>query len=321
VTKVDPADRMRGAILGQLAGDALCLGSHWYYNFADRGRIYPGGIHGFEAPVDGHYHAGKRPGDLTHYGDAAMVLLRSVAGQDRADPQDYGRRFVAAFAPETYKGYLDKPTRLTMQQFRDAGGDAAGFAFDRGADDAQNVTTSRLAPVVVRHARDPELEPIVERITRVCQNNDEAVAHALVHARILRRLLRGEALASALDAVLLGDDGPVLPALAARYGDARRMRDQSVPDATGEFGRSCYLSSSFPSTLHAALKHGDDVETALLECCRAGGDNASRCGLLGAWLGAANGVHAIPVDWLGRLGVHDEAVALTERVVTAALAG
>ena len=88
-------------------------------------------------------------------------------------------------------------------------------------------------------------------------------------------------------------------------------------EATGEFGRSCYLPSTFPSLLHAALKHGDDLPTALLECCRAGGDNASRCAVLGAWLGAVHGVRAIPAPWLERLAARTEIEALTERLLSA----
>jgi hypothetical protein len=72
---IDRSQRARGAILAQLVGDALCLGSHWYYNLADRRRIYPEGIHGFEAPIAGHYHAGRAPGEPTHYGDAALERL------------------------------------------------------------------------------------------------------------------------------------------------------------------------------------------------------------------------------------------------------
>lgn len=314
---IDREQRARGAVMAQFVGDALCLGSHWYYNLADRRRIYPDGIQGFEAPIPGHYHAGRQPGDPTHYGDAAMVLLRSVAETGRAEPRDYGRRFVALFAPETYIGYLDKPTRLTVQAFRDAGGDMEGFSFQQGADDAQNVTTSRLAPVVVRHGRDRDLDGIVERVTRVCQDNGDAVAHALVHAHVLRRLLDGEALEPALDAVIGGADGPVPETLALRYADAKAMRGVSVVDATGEFGRACYLPSTFPSLMHAALKHGDDLPTALLECCRAGGDNASRCAVLGAWLGAVHGIDAIPAPWLERLPARSEVETLTGRLLSA----
>lgn len=316
----DRRERLLGAIWGQFVGDALALGSHWHYNLAERARLYPGGIRGFERPVEGHYHAGREPGDPTHYGDAALVLLRSVALAGRADPQDYGARFVALFGDESYRGYLDKPTRLTVQAWRDHARDRPGepFDFQHGADDHQNVTTSRLAPVVVRHAEDPALETIVRAIVRVCQDNAEAIAHAQVHGRILRRLFRGEDLEPALFAVLDGRDGPLPEGLAQRWRDVQAMRGQSVVDATGELGRACYLSSSFPATLHAALRHGDEPETALLECVRAGGDNASRAAVLGAWLGAAHGLDAIPMAWRERLTHKAEIGRLAQAVVEAA---
>ena len=52
---------MRGAIWGQLVGDAYCLGTHWIYDLDELKQAYPGGVHGFEAPAADHYHAGKAP--------------------------------------------------------------------------------------------------------------------------------------------------------------------------------------------------------------------------------------------------------------------
>ena len=74
-----PQDRLRGAIWGQLVGDAFCLGSHWIYNLTELEKSFPGGVQGFEAPLEGHYHFGKQPGEQTHYGDGALVMLESVA--------------------------------------------------------------------------------------------------------------------------------------------------------------------------------------------------------------------------------------------------
>ena len=68
-------DRLRGAIWGQLVGDAFCLGSHWIYNLTELENAFPGGVHGFETPREGHYHFGKQPGDQTLYGDGALVML------------------------------------------------------------------------------------------------------------------------------------------------------------------------------------------------------------------------------------------------------
>ena len=82
--------RIRGAIWGQFAGDAFCLGSHWIYDLTELERRFPGGPQGFESPVSGHYHFGKRSGDLTHYGDGALLLLQSLAKQGRFDAVDFG---------------------------------------------------------------------------------------------------------------------------------------------------------------------------------------------------------------------------------------
>src|SRR6478752_5251927 len=87
-----PEERLRGAIWGQLAGDAFCLGSHWIYNLTELEKSYPEGIHGFEPPLEGHYHFGKHPGQQTHYGEGALVMLESVAKLGHFDESDFLHR-------------------------------------------------------------------------------------------------------------------------------------------------------------------------------------------------------------------------------------
>ena len=100
-------DRLRGAVWGQFVGDAAALGTHWIYDLTELQQLYPGGINGFEAPEEGHYHFGKKPGDQTHYGDGALVLLESLAKEGRFDARAFGRSFVEAFRPGAYSGYID----------------------------------------------------------------------------------------------------------------------------------------------------------------------------------------------------------------------
>jgi len=54
------------------------------------------------------------------------------------------------------------------------------------------------------------------------------------------------------------------------------------------------LDSSFPSVLHFAYKYGGDFESCLLANSNCGGENVARGMVLGALLGAAHGVKAIP---------------------------
>jgi len=60
-------------------------------------------IKGFETPREGHYHFGKKPGEFTHYGDAAFVMLVSVAELGRFDAADFGKWFVRKFGSPDYK--------------------------------------------------------------------------------------------------------------------------------------------------------------------------------------------------------------------------
>jgi ADP-ribosylglycohydrolase len=113
-TNITTDDRLRGMIWGQLVGDAAALGSHWIYNLSELEAAYPNGIHGFETPKAGHYHAGKSPGDFTHYGDAAVILLQSIASCGRFEAIHFGNQFIETMAPGKYSGYIDHATRGTQ---------------------------------------------------------------------------------------------------------------------------------------------------------------------------------------------------------------
>ena len=101
------ADRIRGCLWGEIVGDAMCLGSHWIYNLGEMEQKFPGGPKGFEAPPEGHYHYPKEPGDLTHYGEGALVMLESIASQGHLDLADYWLRFFEHFGSPEYVGYLE----------------------------------------------------------------------------------------------------------------------------------------------------------------------------------------------------------------------
>jgi ADP-ribosylglycohydrolase len=90
---------------------------------------------------------------------------------------------------------------------------------------------------------------------------------------------------------------------------------EEVTEATLTFGQSCPLPNSFPSALHAFLKHSDDFETAILATLRAGGDNAGRGSMLGAWLGAHLGMDAIPKDWRTKLTAESRISAALDRIL------
>lgn len=61
---------------------------------------------------------------------------------------------------------------------------------------------------------------------------------------------------------------------------------------------ACCVEDAIPAIAYLALKYSDDVEKALVVNTNLGGDNAGRGAVLGALLGAANGLAAIPTPAL-----------------------
>ena len=105
MNQISIQDRMRGAIWGQFVGDAAALGTHWIYDLQELKKRYPE-IRGFEVPHKTHYHTGKESGDFTHYGEAALEQLRSVADSQGFSAVDFGTRFIEKFAAPHYKRVL-----------------------------------------------------------------------------------------------------------------------------------------------------------------------------------------------------------------------
>ena len=321
------ANRVRGAIWGQLVGDAFCLGTHWIYDLDELRRLHPDGVHGFEAPAADHYHAGKQPGDQTHYGAAALLLLQSVAELGRVDARDFGRRFVEHFGSPACRDYRDHSTKDTLANaaaFSEAH-PGESFNYQQGGDDDQLATVSRLAPVVsllvLQGASQAELLRQVETITRVTQNNDRAVAYAQADALILAALLTGKTLHEALQPT-----EEAIPEVSPAHGEEVRQKFraaadatlQTVKDATQAFGQSCPLEHSFPSSVHCLVKHSDSYNDAMLANASAGGDSAGRAGMIGAWLGAHLGLEAVPTRWRERLTAHAAIGAAIDKILDTA---
>src|SRR3984957_11833863 len=253
-------DRLRGAVWGQFVGDAAALGTHWIYDLNELQQLYPGGINGFEAPKEGHYHFGKQPGDQTHYGDGALVLLESLAKEGKFDAKAFGSSFVEAFRPGIYSGYIDHATSGTLENFRAfANANPAGnFDFQQGADDDQLAAASRLAALIVRYWNDSNLLSIVEKATRVCQNNDQTVAYMKFNALLLSELLQRRDVHTALrraEELTLAAEPQHGREVRRKTREALEETLNEVTEATLTFGQACPLPNSFPSSIHALLKH------------------------------------------------------------------
>lgn len=312
------ADRVRGALWGGLCGDAFCLGSHWIYSLNEIAHTFPEGIVGFETPAFGHYHHGKQSGDLTHYGDAALVMLTSVAERGCFEAADFGARLLKLMIEDNYPGYRDKATLGMIANYLAHldKSPAVPFDYQQGADDDQPATVTHIAPVVVAHLGDGDLLDTLAAATRVCQNNIRAIAYTQAAGMILRNLLCGSTPESAVAETRKIMASPDMPwsEVNKRMKVACAARMLDTTEATMLFGQSCPLYSSFTAALHTTLLCQNDFTRAIRATAQAGGDSAGRAAMIGAWLGAYLGVGGVPEAWRSRLTAHDRIEADVERI-------
>jgi len=101
---VSRGDRVKGAIMGALVGDALGAGPYWFHSKEEIEAHYGPWVDNYVAPVPGRKHAGLEPGENSQAGLQIAILLESVAKCGGYDHEDYTRRFDQFLGAHDFSG-------------------------------------------------------------------------------------------------------------------------------------------------------------------------------------------------------------------------
>ncbi len=221
--------RAKNAILGALVADAAALGLHWIYD-QERIREVAGNTPEFREPDASAYegvpsffaHGKKRAGDLSHYGEQALVLLRSLVESDgELDAVHYERRFRDHFGPGgEYVGYIDSVIRDTLYNASLAEHEAIDAA-NALPFDGDEALKHRLVTKVMSNVSSyggEELRRRVEGAVRMTHDDDAIVAHAF---KILEEIQARAGYHGAEDVQMPAISK--LPALVARYAGTAEL--------------------------------------------------------------------------------------------------
>ncbi len=181
-------NRLKNTILGALIADAASLGLHWIYDQERIREVAPEEPE-FRSPtpsnyegVTGYYaHGRKQAGDLSHYGEQAIVLLRSLAANSgRYDKTHYEDLFREHFGyGGDYVGYIDHPMRDTLDNIAMAEHEALKRAEAIPFDGDENTKHRMITKVLsnVKQAKGEELRKNVEATVRLTHDDDDMVAY------------------------------------------------------------------------------------------------------------------------------------------------
>lgn len=220
-----------GRLINSLAGgwvaDAASLGLHWLYS-SERIAEIAGNTPEFLPPRAEYYtkgfgyfaHEGKQVGDVSHYGAATGVLTQSLLANNGAlDIRDYQRRFRSFFGPGGHwRGFIDNPTRITIENFnaieRDAIEQAQSCMPDGLTDKQKRILVQKVMPYTRRLSGDRLARPVREAINLTYQDREIQEAGVLLAQTIDRHLVR----TSGADDLQLPAVSKLAPLVATHYG-------------------------------------------------------------------------------------------------------
>ena len=275
---LSPASKL---ILACFAADSLSLSSHWEYDpsviqarLGRPDRLLP--------PTLTRYHAGKQAGDLTHFGDTALMTLESIRACHGAfDQQHYTRLFYQRWL--THAGYRDQATRHTLDNL--ARGLPAGHAGSAVDDDVGH--PARVFTLLACGMDEERIARAARDMCAVTQASSQCHRTAELFARWSHRLLTQQhhhhttttlpQPPTALLSAVLSDMGDEW--LTRRCTAGLQSIDQDDVQAVAYgFGSACYIRCSLPSIVHFVAKYESAVDPvlALVEDNAVGGNTAAR---------------------------------------------
>jgi ADP-ribosylglycohydrolase len=293
-------------VLASFVADALALGAHWIYDVSQIDAKF-GRMTDFQKPTPPTYHRTKERGEQTHYGDQALVLLRSVAACGGFEEEHFGRSWREFF--RTYNGYFDGATQQTLKNME------AGLAGLQAASTSDDLAgAGRIAAIVYRYRKEPDrAAENARRQTALTHNSPLVLEAAEFFSRLACRVLQGVRPIEAMQHEAA--ENAVAEPIAEWVRAGIASRSQNTRSVIGRLGQMCEIPAAFPATIHLIAAYEDRLEEGLIQNVMAGGDSAGRGLLAGLVLGAWGGPAAIPDRWLSGCAAADEINALLGKLV------
>ncbi|MDY0040748.1 MAG: ADP-ribosylglycohydrolase family protein [Desulforhabdus sp.] len=300
------SEKRKALVISSLLGDSLAMPVHWIYDTSEIDQRF-GRVENLLYPPKSSYHGTRVAGELTHYGDQVMVLLKSVADNAGFDLSKFAEEWRKLF--QDYKGYRDRATKTTLSNFEEGKGPS-----NSGSPSTDLAGAGRIAPLVYCYADDLEALILSCRAqTAMTHNNPMVIEASELSAILVSKILAGSTPVSALKQ--LRDEAPNGSTPFGQWiEEGLKSTDEDTRKAIGKFGQSCAIKDAFRAVVHLVAKYQNNLREALVENVMAGGDSAARGLLVGMFLAAYNGMNALPAEWLSGLRSYRQIIDLLTQV-------
>jgi ADP-ribosyl-[dinitrogen reductase] hydrolase len=305
--------RRLGAVMGLAVGDAL--GTTFEFRRIDQPN-YPTLATGPATDVTGGGPFVLPAGAITDDTQMAVCIARSLVEQPgpHIDTADLAQRYLAWFEHAFDVG-TQTAAALTTIKASTPPHEAGRFAWiHRGRRDAGNGSLMRTAPIGVRFTGDAVIEEAIADALLTHADPRCVIATAAFDASIAAAIVRADLMNAARAAIPVAAaklrelwDGEDEAAIASAVSDIWRDLDAAEASEPGVYGAELdvhrtagFVRVAFRLAYWHAV-HTPSWRDAVVDTASRGGDADTNAAIVGALLGARDGVDAIPRPWLDRV--------------------
>lgn len=294
-------ERAEAMVLASFVADAHALGAHWIYDMDEIATRF-GVVDELLPPPSDSFHAGKGRGAFTHYGDQALLLLRTLARHDTFNQDEFAAAWRTYMSE--YEGYRDNATKQTLKAME------SGSLTQSGSPSRDFSAVGRIAPLAYLYRDEHEALARVAREQAAVTHNSSVVLEAAEYfAWVVWHVLNRNTPTAALKAAA---EQVASPSIRELVEQGLASAGSETRAAAEEFGQHCPTQAALPLTVHLIARHEGSLRSALIENVAAGGDSAARGMVTGMVLGAFHGRDGIPDGWAEDLLAYKEINALLE---------
>lgn len=286
-------DRVFGVLFGQAVGDALGLGTE-FMSREDVAWHYPEGLGRYEQIIQDAHRRRWKPGDWTDDTEQMTMILDSLLETGRADVRDIGRRIYNWVVHARGEGGgMTVEAVLKHPRFAEDPHAAAQAVWEKsGRRIAANGGVMRTSVLGLWDFDDPaRIRANAEAACKVTHFDPRCVGSCVAVSLLVNALVHGRL----ADETLLKEIRNAIAGYDARLDEAFALAEHADPSALelDEDEAIGYTLKPLAAGLWA-LRHASSFEDGLLRVVAQGGDADSNAAVVGALLGARDGLRAIP---------------------------
>ncbi|MEC9490145.1 MAG: ADP-ribosylglycohydrolase family protein [Halanaerobiales bacterium] len=266
-------NKRKDLIKAVFVADALSFGSHWVYSTDQLKEEYSGIIDEYRAPM-AKFHQGKEAGDLSHYGEQAYALLKSISEHQGFDIKRFKDDWIEYL--ENNEMYMDHSMKDSLEKLK-------GSNTLTGADNVELGGIARSLTVFIEE--DISKKEFLD-LVHLTHNGEIVDQTAEYIFNVIQDTLEGSDDKKALETHK--DINQFVKDNFEKIGS----KDQIVENAD-QRGQSCSTEKGLPIVLDV-LWNADNLLEALTLNIMSAGDTSSRSMVIAAVMAADEGLDSIP---------------------------